>query len=263
VAIPCGLSLTIECDWFIVYNTEENKNYAIISIGNDVDFLKSHHYAIISLESLTFFPLLLVGRKQVMQLGQDVPASALVCVYLLGPLAVATRDPAGTWKLVPKEKWKNSKPARSVFKRLLVQPGRRLARCTIEDDLWPQTDDFEFATKQVYNAISLIRAIIGKPLLTCWEAAYEVADQTLVWTDLDARDLLLKEAENHGRVSLEALAVLERALSLLERGELLEAEEGQWCYAFRKRTEDILTQCRLWLADTYQTQGKLWQAGQQ
>jgi DNA-binding SARP family transcriptional activator len=198
-----------------------------------------------------------------MQLGQDIPASVQVCVYLLGPLELAKRDSSGTWKLVSKDKWKNSKPARSVFKRLLVQPGRRLSRGSIEEDLWSETENFELATKSVYNAISLIRAIIGKPLLTCWEATYELADQTLLWTDLDACALLLTEAENHGPRSLEALPLLERALSLLERGELLEGEDGQWCYGFRKRAEDLLKQCRLWLAEHYQSQGKCWQAGQQ
>jgi hypothetical protein len=83
----------------------------------------------------------------VMHVEQDIPPSALVRVYVLGPLEIWKRDSSGTWKLVPKETWKNSKPARSVFKRLLVQPGRWLSRSTIEDDLWPETDDFELATK--------------------------------------------------------------------------------------------------------------------
>jgi hypothetical protein len=42
------------------------------------------------LESLTFFLMFLAGRKKVMQMEQDIPASALVRVYLLGPL-----DPRG------------------------------------------------------------------------------------------------------------------------------------------------------------------------
>ncbi len=110
-----------------------------------------------------------------MQMEQDIPASALVRVYLLGPLEIYKRDSAGTWKLVSKAQWKNSKPARAVFKRLLVQPGRRLARSTIEEDLWAESDNFELTTKNVYNAISLIRGIIGKPLVTCWDAAYQTA----------------------------------------------------------------------------------------
>src|SRR5581483_131155 len=105
--------------------------------------------------------------------------------------------------------------------------------------------------------------IIGKPLVTCWEAAYEIAAQTLVWTDLDACATLLKEAENWGRGSLQAIPVLEQAVALLERGELLEGEPGKWCYAFRKRAEDLSRQARLLLAASYEAEGRLWQAGEQ
>src|SRR5581483_2955119 len=165
---------------------------------------------------------LFTRRKHVMQLEQDIPDSALVRVYLLGPLEIWKRDPSGTWKLVTKDKWKNSKPARSVFKRLLVQPGRRLARSTIEDDIWSESENFELVAKSAYNAISLIRGVIGKSLVTCWEAAYEMASQSLVWTDLDACSALLKEAENRGQGSIQAVPLLEQAIILLERGELLE-----------------------------------------
>src|SRR5581483_6960701 len=202
-------------------------------------------------------------RMQVMSVEQDLPASVVVRVYLFGPLEIWEKDPSGTWKLVPKDKWKNSKPARAIFKRLLVQPGRRLSRRTIEDDVWSESDNFELSTKNVYNAISLIRGIIGKPLVTCWEAAYEIAAQTLVWTDLDACATLLKEAENWGRGSLQAIPVLEQAVALLERGELLEGEPGKWCYAFRKRAEDLSRQARLLLAASYEAEGRLWQAVEQ
>ncbi|MGH2479867.1 MAG: AfsR/SARP family transcriptional regulator, partial [Ktedonobacteraceae bacterium] len=197
-----------------------------------------------------------------MQMEQDIPASVVVRVYVLGPLEIWKKDPSGIWKLLTKDKWKNSKPARSIFKRLLVQPGRRLARSTIEDDVWSESDNVELATKNVYNAISLIRGIIGKPLATCWEAAYEIANQTLVWTDLDACAILLKEAENR-RGSIQAIPLLEQAVTLLERGELLEGEDGKWCYAFRKRAEDLFRQASLWLAESYEAEGKLWQAGEQ
>jgi DNA-binding SARP family transcriptional activator len=198
-----------------------------------------------------------------MQVEQDLPASVVVRVYLLGPLEVWKKDSSGTWKLVSKDQWKNSKPARAVFKRLLVQPGRRLARSTIEDDLWSEADNFELTTKNVYNAISLIRGIIGKPLVTCWEAAYEIAGQTLVWTDLDGCLALLKEAENRGQGRVQAIPFLEQAVALLERGELLEGEDGKWCYAFRKQAEDMFRQAHLWLAESYEAEGKLWQAGEQ
>jgi DNA-binding SARP family transcriptional activator len=188
--------------------------------------------------------MILTGRKNVIQVEQDIPASVLVRVHVLGPLEVSKRDQSGTWKLVPKDTWKNSKPARSILKRLLVQPGRRLSREQLADDVWSESG----AEPDVYNAISLVRGVIGK---------------SLVWTDLDASEALLKEAENRGHRSIVAFPLLEQALTLLERGELLEGEYGTWCHAFRKRAEDMLRQTRLWLAESYETQGKLWQAGEQ
>ena len=194
-----------------------------------------------------------------MQLEQDIPASVQVRVYILGPLEVSKRDQAGTWKPVPKDKWKNSKPARSTLKRLLVQPGRRLSREQLADDVWSESN----AEPDVYSAISLVRAVIGKPLVKLWASAYEIAGQALIWTDFAACEALLKEAENWGHASIHALPFLEQALTLLERGELLEGEYGTWCYAFRKRAEDMLRQTRLWLAESHEAQGKLWQAGEQ
>ncbi|HEU5382253.1 MAG TPA: BTAD domain-containing putative transcriptional regulator [Ktedonobacteraceae bacterium] len=197
-----------------------------------------------------------------MQLEQDIPASALVRVYLLGPLEIWKKDPSGTWKLVPKDQWKTSKPARRVFKRLLAQPGRRLSRGRLQDDIWPDTD-FELADKYLYTAISIIHGITGKELVKTWEASYELAGQSVIWTDIDTCEYLLKAAENQGHTTVQALPLLEQALVYLERGEYLEREEGVWCHNFRTRAEDMLKQCRSWLAEAYEAQGKYWQAGEQ
>jgi DNA-binding SARP family transcriptional activator len=171
------------------------------------------------------------GRKKVMQMEQDIPASALVRVYLLGPLEVYKRDQSGSWKLVPENKGKNSRPARSVLKRLLVQPGRRLSREQLADDVWSESGSEPTGTT-VYSAISLIRGVIGKSLGKLWVAAYEIAGQTLVWTDIDAASSLLKSAENQGYTGTLALACLERALIYLERGELLEGCMGSGVMRF-------------------------------
>jgi len=198
-----------------------------------------------------------------MQFEEDIPPSCQLQVCLHGPLDVWKREAAGTWKLVAKDAWGKGRAARTVFKRLLTAPGRRLTRGTVQDDLWPDSDNFELADKTVYNAINQIRRVIGKTALRTIEAAYELADQSLIWTDRDACEALLKEAENQGRSSLQALPLLERALGYLERGELLEGESGTWVYSLRKQSEDRLRQCRLWLAQAYKEQGKLWQAGEQ
>jgi DNA-binding SARP family transcriptional activator len=180
-----------------------------------------------------------------MQLEQDIPASVLVRISLLGPLEVSKRDQSGAWKLVAEEQWKKSRPARSVLKRLLVQPGRRLSREQLADDVWSESSAEPTGTT-VYSAISSIRRVIGKELVKLSVSAYEIAGQTLVWTDIDAAESLLKTAENQGYTGLSALVCLERALIYLERGELLEGVYGKWCYAFRQRSEEMLKQCRFW-----------------
>jgi DNA-binding SARP family transcriptional activator len=204
--------------------------------------------------------------EQVIQLEQDIPFSCRLRAYLHGPLEVWKREASGAWKLVGRDAWGKGRPARSVFKRLLVTSGRRLSRGAIQDDLWPNTENFELADKTVYNAINQIRRVTGKTLVRTFETIYEVADQPVVWVDRDACESLLKEAENRGYTSIQALPLLERALGYLERGELLEGESGTWVYGLRKKSEDLLRQCRLWLAESaesYEIHGKNLQAGLQ
>jgi tetratricopeptide (TPR) repeat protein len=198
-----------------------------------------------------------------MLLEQEIPPSCRFRVYLYGPLEVWQREAAGSWKQVEKEAWGKGRPARSVFKRLLTAPGRRLSRAAIQDDLWPDIENFELADKTVYNAINQIRRVLGKPLLTTMETLYQLADQSLIWLDHDACQILLKEAENRGATSKEALPLLEQVRTYLERGSLLEGESGTWVYGLHKKSEDLLRQCRWWLGQAYENQDKLWQAGQQ
>jgi DNA-binding SARP family transcriptional activator len=201
--------------------------------------------------------------EQVKQKDLDIPASCCLRVFVYGPLEVWEREASGTWKQVNKDAWGKGRPVRSVFKRLLVAPGRRLSRGAIQDDLWPDAENFELADKNVYNAINQIRRVTGKDLVRTFETIYEMANQSVIWVDRDACEALLKEAENWGCTSREALPLLEQALMYLERGELLEGESGSWIYGLRKKSEDMLKQCRLWLAQAYEYQGKLWQAGEQ
>jgi DNA-binding SARP family transcriptional activator len=200
--------------------------------------------------------------EQVIQKDLAIPSSCRLRVFVHGPLQVWKREASGTWRLVGKDAWGKGRPVRSVFKRLLVAPGRRLSRGAIQDDLWPDTENFELADKNVYNAINQMRRVTGKALVRTFETIYEVADQSVIWVDRDACEVLLKEAENQGYTSKEAFPLLEQVLAYLERGELLEGESGTWVYGLRKKSEDMLKQCRFWLAQACEGQGKLWQAGE-
>ena len=197
-----------------------------------------------------------------MQVEQDIPLSCRFCAYLHGQLEVWKRTTDGNWRLIEREAWGKGRTARAVFKRLLAAPGRRLSRVQLQEDIWPSLD-FEAADKALYNAMSLIYTAIGKEVVKTWEGMYELAGQTIIWVDSDACAMLLRQVENQGNASTRSLSMLEKALSYLERGNYLEGEGEKWCHALRKKSEDMLRQCRFWLAESYEAQGKLWQAGEQ
>lgn len=183
-------------------------------------------------------------------------------IRLLGSLEVQRRNQDDTWSLVDKEAFGKPKHARSVLKRLLAAPGRRLPRGQIQDDLWPELD-MSLADSYLYNAIAKVRSAIGRELVSTNDAVYEIAGQALVWTDIDQVDALMSAIEDQGHLSAGALALLEGALDYLKRGPALEGEDGTWCYSLRRKAEDALRQCRLWLAENYEAREKIWQAGRQ
>lgn len=197
-----------------------------------------------------------------MQQAQNMPLSCRYRVFLHGPFEVWKRETSDTWHLIEKEAWGRGRPTRTIFKHLLATPGRRLSRVKLQEDLWSESD-FELADKYLNNTISVLYRVLGKDLLKSWEATYELAGQDLIWTDIDACEALLKEVENRGCTSIQALPLLEEALSYLERGNFLEGEGSTWVYGLQKKSENLLKQCRLWLAEHYETQGKLLQAGLQ
>ncbi len=197
-----------------------------------------------------------------MQRELDIPLSCECRVHLHGLMEVWKRTAEGHWVLVEKEAWGTGRATRTVLQRLLVAPGRRLSRGIIQDDLWPEIENGELAERTLYNAINQIRRAIGKSFVTTFESSYRLAAQTLIWVDLDACEVWLREAENLGRSSLQAIPLLEQTLALLERGEVCEGESGIWVYGVRTKSEEMLRQCRLWLAEAYSAQGKLWHAGE-
>lgn len=196
-----------------------------------------------------------------MEAASSVGSSTVICVRLFGPLEVSRRRPDGSWQIVKKDEWNQGTPPRSVLKRLLTTPGRRLARSDIEDDLWPDAG-MELADRNLSNALMVIRRVIGKDLVETAGPLCGLVGQSQIWTDLDACALLLKQAENRGCTTPQALPLLEEALSYLERGKCLEDESEIWCHAVRTDAERMCRQVRVWLAESYEKAGKFWQAGE-
>jgi DNA-binding SARP family transcriptional activator len=186
-------------------------------------------------------------------------------VWLFGPFLAERKTQQGMWEPIPSEEWGRGTGSRRLLKRLLCAPGRRLTRGALLEDLWPDTADRNLtdAAHQLRHALRegqeeepFLRSLTHPP-------AYALAPQSLLWTDAEAVHSLLHEAELLGRTSREALTFLEEAIGYLERGAFLEGEEGHWCYSLREDYEAIKHCCRLWLADTYQEQGRFWSAQRQ
>src|SRR5947209_18397925 len=93
--------------------------------------------------------------------------------------------------LSKKKQWRSNRSARSVFKFLCVTPGRRLPRWRLQEEIWASSTS-DLADSYLYTAISVIHGIFNKGLIRTWEAAYELAGQSLIWTDIDACEALLK-----------------------------------------------------------------------
>lgn len=188
--------------------------------------------------------------------------SECIRVRLLGSLEVQRRNQDGAWSPVDREAFGRPKHARSVLKRLLAAPGRRLPRGQIQEDLWPELD-MSLADSYLYNAIAKIRSAIGRELVSTNDAVYQLAGQALVWVDLDQVEALMRQIEDQGHLSADAIAILEETLGYLKRGPALEGEDGTWCYGLRRKAEDATRKSRLWLAEAYEAREKLWQAGEQ
>lgn len=185
-----------------------------------------------------------------------------VRIRLLGSFEVALLTEQGNWVPVGKEAFGKGKTARSVLKRLLAAPNRRASRGVLQEDFWPEADQ-ALADAYLNNAANAIRHVLGEQLKTVGGTIYEVAGQGHVWVDCDEALTLLKVAEDLGTEQVAAIPLLEEALAILARGDYLEGENGTWCYGARRKVEDALRQCRMWLAEAYTAQEKIWQAGEQ
>ena len=188
-------------------------------------------------------------------------SSPLVQVRLLGPLKVSRPTPDGTWETVDRKLWGAGTPTRSVLKRLLTAPERRMARSDIQDALWPRSS-MELADRYLNNASVILRKILGRELVETIGSLYQIKGQSQIWTDLDACYALVREAENQGCTTNQAMSLLEEAHGYFSRGVCLEDEGEHWCYGVRSDAERLQRQCQSWLAEAYEARGLFWQAGE-
>jgi len=171
--------------------------------------------------------------------------SVLVRVWLLGPFRVERKRADETWETIEKTSWEHTY-ARALLKRLLCTRERRAMRSDLMDDLWPERSML-LAEKYLNNAASRLYRVLEHDRLfrsigTQGRNGYELADQSHIWTDMDACEALLHEAERLGRTSAAALPLLECASKHFERGSILEDVGRAMVYrgTRRKRGDDAL-----------------------
>lgn len=196
-------------------------------------------------------------------MAMDEGSSELVRVWLYGPFLVEYRNEDGNWMPVEKTVWDRHPYARSLLHRLLCSRDRRVDRSTLIDDLWPGSAEVESVERYPIDATYQLRKIAGfRALLKTFGAGsgYELAQQSLVWVDVNESEALLREVERIGRTSVDAIPLLERASVLFQRGGFLEGQGGLWCLPKRATTERMRYRCSRWLAEAYEKQGQIGQA---
>ncbi len=187
--------------------------------------------------------------------------SPLLRIWTLGNFHVERRSEGSEqWEPITSSSWKGSNHPRDLLKVLLCFSKRRAQRSAIVDKLWPDIDP-DLGENYLSNAAYKLRHVLKghEYLLKTFgdhgDSGYELADQSLLWVDADACDVLMAEAENIGRICVSALPLLQEAILYFERGKFLQSEDGLWCYSRRGMLDRLYYRCRIWLAEVYEQQG--------
>lgn len=184
---------------------------------------------------------------------EDVP---FFRIWLWGPLHVEKRV-GDVSKVVQPTDWGGSNYPRLLLKALLCCPGRRGRREALLDMLWPESE-LEQATANLNTATTKLRTLLRPSkeheslLITEDDATiYRLPGQQIIWVDSDDACQLLDTVERSGRMTREALPLLEKAIALASRGIFLEGEEGQWAAEKRAVRERERYRGDIWLVESY------------
>lgn len=186
-------------------------------------------------------------------------------IWLCGAFRVE-RHTGNTYEVVRTPDWGGSSYPRLLLKALLCCPGRQARREALLDMLWPEAGS-EQAAQNLNTATTKLRKVLqsmkGQESLLLTEndcKLYLLEGQQVLWADVDEALVLLNEAEQCGRLSPEALCLLEEAVNYFNNGPLLQDEEGYWVTGRRATVERAGYRCRMWLAEASIQQSRLGQA---
>jgi WD40 repeat protein/DNA-binding SARP family transcriptional activator len=177
-------------------------------------------------------------------------------VSLLGPFVVEQAD--GT--RLNLDALLGRQQSSALLKLLLCHPDRRVSRDQISEALWPgQLSHVMEGSLSVAKSLlkTRLEAVCGQPLMPRVSGEppyYSLADQTVIWTDVDAAEQHIRQAGTITNTQ-ETLSVYEQAFRLLQRGELLADDQAAYWYQAnlvqdrRKRLSKLRTHCVFRIVD--------------
>ncbi len=173
--------------------------------------------------------------QEIVSTVSQIEASPVLRVYLLGQFRVE-RKVKNEWKIVDNSTWQRRR-ARALLGCLLSTPTRRLRREQAMEQLWPDLD-ITVASNRLNGAVHELRQILEPDLarpaasrmLRLERDTLELADNTVIWVDVEAFENLLKEADaldKHTQPE-QIEHLLEEAESFYSGGYLLEELYSEW-----------------------------------
>ena len=199
-----------------------------------------------------------------MNITQDVTTQ--VRVYLFGRFSVQVRQADDAWREISSEEWGHCAYARCLLKVLLCSPQRAAERGTLLARIWPNAENDASMYKLLSNAAYHLHQALQdqgqllKKVGSRGNSGYELADQALIWTDVDACEALLQEAESLPDDLPLLRETLQEAVAYFARGPFLAQEEGFWCYGRRADLARKDYRCRIQLAELFARLGQFGQA---
>ena len=185
-------------------------------------------------------------------------------VYLFG--AGTIEFPGGTQCRATD--WSVRSQSLTLFLLLLCHPERRVLRDKLVGAIWPG-QSYRAMGSSLNVAKSLLATALetacGSPLVPRASGeppGYRLCEQTLLWTDIDACQELIRQALNTKRVE-EALSLWESAYTLMQRGSFLADyvdaywTQADWVQVRGKALARQRSQCALRIADLSLASGNL------
>ena len=167
--------------------------------------------------------------------------------------------------------WSIRSQSLTLFLLLLCHPERRVSRDALVEAIWPG-QSYRAMGSSLNVAKSLLatalEAACGSPLIPRASGeppGYRLCEQTLLWTDIDACQELIRQALSTKRVE-EALSLWESAYTLMQRGSFLADyadaywTQADWVQARGKALARQRSQCALRIADLSLARGNLGRA---